>query len=102
MGNYVSGSPFGSKCGCGGGAYPKTSCGMSCGMNGLSMDGSGLFGTGIFGTGVTLTDVSSWGAGEIGVLALGLFAVASMFSSTKRAAVGTAKAYRQVRRRIAA
>jgi hypothetical protein len=60
-------------------------CGGKCGMNGLTMDGTGLFGTGIFGTGVTYTDPSTWGAWEWGTVAIGAFAILSMFDTSRRA-----------------
>ena len=66
------------------------------------MDGTGLFGTGIFGTGVTLTDFSTWGAGEIGAVAVGLFVLFSVVSSTQRGAESVGKTYRRVRRKVAA
>ena len=77
--------------------------GLGCaGMGALTMDGSGLFGTGVFGTGVTLADFSTWGAGEIGAVAVGLFVLFSVVSSTKRGAESVGKTYRRVRRKAAA
>ena len=76
--------------------------GCSQGVGALTMDGSGLFGTGVFGTGVTLTDFSTWGAGEIGAVAVALFVLFSVVSSTKRGAESVGKTYRRVRRKATA
>ena len=90
---YLSTQPMG--LGCPGG--------LGCaGMGSLTMDGTGLFGTGVFGTGVTLTDFSTWGAGEIGAVAVSLVVLFSVVSSTKRGAESVGKTYRRVRRKVAA
>ena len=77
--------------------------GLGCaGMGALTMDGSGLFGTGVFGTGVTLTDFSTWGAGEIGAVAVRLFLLYAVVGTTKRGAESAGKTYRRLRRKVAA
>ena len=87
--------------------YLPTNNGLGCGglgcdgMGALSMDGSGVFGTGVFGTGVTLTDFSTWSAYEIGAVAVGLYVLFSVMSTTSRGAhrvsSTTRKATRSVR-----
>jgi hypothetical protein len=75
--------------------------GVGCcgGMGALNMDGSGLFGTGVFGTGVTLTDFSTWGVGEIGAVAVALFLLFAVVSTTGRGVEGVQKRVRKLRRR---
>ena len=53
-------------------------------------------------TGVTLTDFSTWGVAEIGAVAVGLFLLYAVTSTTKRGAEGVRKTYRTVRRKVAA
>ena len=79
-------------------------CGLGCaqGMGALTMDGSGLFGTGVFGTGVTLADFSTWGAGEIGAVAVALFLLFSVVGTTKRGAEKVGRGYRTVKRKVMA
>lgn len=65
-------------------------CGMGCkGMGGM-FDSSGLLGTGLF----VSSDVSTWGVGEGVAVALGLFVVYSVFSTTSR---GVSKVSRKVK-----
>ena len=64
------------------------------------MDGSGLFGTGIFGPDVNPLDFSTWGWPEVAVVALGFFALALMFSTTKHSVQRTARGARTVGRGI--
>jgi len=71
---------------------PGLGCGMGC--MGLGQDGGGLFGTGLFES----SDFSTWGIGEYAVIALGLFAVLSMFSTGKRAASSVSKKVRKISR----
>lgn len=62
------------------GAGMNGGCGC-CGVSGLTMDGTGLFGTGLFAGG---TDLSTWGYGEWGVVAIGVYMLFSTFSTTRR------------------
>lgn len=63
---------------------------VGCGMGALTMDGTGMLGTGLFSGGM---DLSTWTWGEWGTIALGLYLLYAVTSTTKTE-------FRRVSRRI--
>ena len=88
MGCVGCGNP-GLGCGCGGG------CAGGCGLAALTMDGTGLFGTGLF---ANPFDFSTWGTGEYIALALGLYTMYALTSTTKAEYRRASRGVRRLRR----